>query len=224
VDAAHGGAACLSRKYRHLVAGLDQADSLVWDAHKMLFVPALCAFVFYRDRDHRFEAFRQDAPYLFDPSAPGLADYDSGMLTPECTKRAAVFGLWGTWSLFGRRLFEDLVDTAFDLGRAFYGRLRDAPDFEPLHEPECNIVAFRYVPDALRNAPEEQIARFLLELRRELIRSGEYYIVQARIDGQQALRVTIINPLTTMDHLDGLLDAIRRTGGKVLNSPAAGNA
>ena len=75
VDAAHGGAACLSPKYRHLVAGLHRADSVVWDAHKMLFMPGLCAFLFYRNRAHKFEAFRQDAPYLFDPAAPGLAEY-----------------------------------------------------------------------------------------------------------------------------------------------------
>lgn len=216
VDAAHGGAACLSRKYRHLVAGLDQADSLVMDAHKMMFVPALCAFVFYRNKEHRFETFRQDAPYLFDPSAPGLAEYDSGMLTAECTKRAATFGLWGTWSLFGPRLFEDMVDQTFDLGREFYEMLVEAPDFEPVHEPECNIVAFRYIPDELRDAPEERLAQFLFDLRRDLIRSGEFYIVQATIAGRQTLRVTIINPLTTRDHLSGLMDALRRRGSKLL--------
>ena len=71
VDAAHGGSACVSPRYRHLVAGLDRADSVVWDAHKMLFMPALCAFVFFRDKAHRFEAFRQEAPYLFDPDGAG---------------------------------------------------------------------------------------------------------------------------------------------------------
>ena len=218
VDAAHGGAACLSRKYRHLVAGLDQADSLVMDAHKMLFVPALCAFVFYRNRDHRFETFRQDAPYLFDPSAPGLAEYDSGMLTPECTKRAATYGLWGTWALFGQQLFEDMVDQTFDLGHTFYEMLTDAPDFEPLHVPECNIVAFRHIPDAMRGESEERLAQFLFELRRELIHSGEFYIVQANVGGLQALRVTIINPLTTADHLAGLLEAIRRIGRQLLTA------
>lgn len=218
VDAAHGGAACLSDKYRHLTAGLELADSVVADAHKMMFVPALCAFVFYRNRDHRFEAFRQDAPYLFDPSSPGLAEYDSGMLTPECTKRAACFGLWGIWSLFGQQLFSDMVSSTLDLGRVFYEKLLDASDFEPLHEPQCNIVAFQYVPDELRNAPPEQLNQFLLQLRHDLIRSGEFYIVQANIDGRQALRVTIINPLTTAGHLDNLLDAIRRTGRKVLSS------
>ena len=146
VDAAHGGAALLSDRHRHLVAGLEQADSVVWDAHKMLFVPALCAFVFYRDRAHVFEAFRQDAPYLFDPAAPGLADYDSGLRTVECTKRAAAFGLWGVWSLFGPQLFADMVDVTFALGRTLYEKLSAADDFVPLHEPQCNIVVFRHVP------------------------------------------------------------------------------
>ena len=131
IDAAHGGAACLSARYRRLVAGLHGADSLVWDAHKMLFVPALCGFVFYRNRAHRFEAFRQDAPYLFDPTAPGMAEYDSALRTIECTKRAAVFGLWGLWSLFGPQLFADLVDVTFGMGRLFFESSRRRPTSSP---------------------------------------------------------------------------------------------
>ncbi len=99
VDAAHGGGLLMSRRYRARLAGIERADSVVWDAHKMLFVPALCAAVLYRNHEHRFETFRQNAPYLFDPSMPGMADIDSGMRTVECTKRATGFGLWGLWSL-----------------------------------------------------------------------------------------------------------------------------
>jgi L-2,4-diaminobutyrate decarboxylase len=212
VDAAHGGSACFSRRYRHLVAGIDRCDSMIWDAHKMLFVPALCAFVFYRNAEQRFEAFQQSAPYLFDPSAPGIADYDSALKTVECTKRAAAFGLWGTWSLFGPQLFEDMVDVTFDMGRIFYEKLQAASDFEPLHEPQCNIVAFRYLPDALRHAQPETIGQFQRDLRRRLIKSGEFYLVQTTLEGMAALRVTIINPLTRPEHLDALLDALRYHG------------
>jgi L-2,4-diaminobutyrate decarboxylase len=215
VDAAHGGAACLSPRYRHLVAGLERADSLIWDAHKMLFVPALCAFVFYRDGNNRFDAFQQDAPYLFDPTAPGLADFDSGLRTVECTKRAAAFGLWGAWSLFGPQFFTDLVETTFDLGRSFYEKLRAEPDFLPLHEPQCNIVVFRHVPAKLRDAPADALGRYQLDLRRKLIESGQFYIVSTQIDGVGALRVTIINPLTTAGHLDELLNAIREAGKEI---------
>ncbi len=218
VDAAHGGAACFSPKYRHLVNGLELADSLIWDAHKMLFVPALCAFVFYKNKEHRFEAFRQDAPYLFDPSAPGLADFDSGLMTIECTKRAAAFGLWGVWSLFGPQLFADMVDVTFDLGRTFYEKLTDAADFQPLHEPECNIVVFRHVPQELQDAAPERLGQFQLDLRREIIRSGEFYIVATKVKGIGALRFTIINPLTEARHLDRLMDTLRKMGRQLLEA------
>jgi L-2,4-diaminobutyrate decarboxylase len=221
VDAAHGGAACLSPRYRHLVAGLHRADSVVWDAHKMLFSPALCAFVFYRQAAHKFEAFRQDAPYLFDPAAPGLAEFDSALRTVECTKRAAVFGLWGVWSLFGPQLFADMVETTFAMGQVFHEKLSAAPDFIPLHEPQCNIVVFRHVPEALRDATADVLGRFQFELRRRVIESGEFYIVSTKIDGVGALRVTIINPLTGPEHLDRLLDAIREAGQRLLREPAA---
>jgi L-2,4-diaminobutyrate decarboxylase len=212
VDAAHGGAAAFSDRHRHLVAGLEQADSFICDAHKMMFVPALCAFVFYRNRDHRFEAFRQEAPYLFDPSAPGMAEYDSGLMTIECTKRAAAYGLWGVWSLFGRQLFADMVNVTFDLGRRFYEILREADDFEPLHTPECNIVVFRYVPAKWKGSSPAEIGEFNRRLRRRLIESGQFYIVQTTIDGIGALRVTIINPLTTESDLRELMETLRRLG------------
>jgi L-2,4-diaminobutyrate decarboxylase len=212
VDAAHGGSACLSARHRHLVAGLDRADSVVWDAHKMLFVPALCAFVFYRKGTNKYEAFRQDAPYLFDPAAPGVAEFDSALRTVECTKRAAVFGLWGVWSLLGPQLFADMVDITFAMGRTFHEKLSAAPDFLPLHEPQCNIVVFRYVPERLRGAPPEVLGQFQFELRRRVIESGRFYIVSTKIDGVGALRVTIINPLTRPEHLDELMATIRELG------------
>jgi L-2,4-diaminobutyrate decarboxylase len=216
VDAAHGGAALFSPRYRHLLDGLELTDSLIWDAHKMLFVPGLCAFVFYRHGGHKFETFRQDAPYLFDPSAPGLAEFDSGLRTVECTKRAAAFGLWGVWALFGPQLFADLVDVTFARARQLYEKLEAADDFEPVHEPQCNIVVFRHLPAALRDAGPERVGQFQLELRRRLIESGEFYIVSTRIDGMGALRGTVINPLTTEAHLDRLLDAIREHGRRML--------
>ncbi|MSR58902.1 MAG: aminotransferase class I/II-fold pyridoxal phosphate-dependent enzyme [Planctomycetaceae bacterium] len=216
VDAAHGGAALLSRRHRHLVAGLERADSLTWDAHKMLFVPALCAFLFYKDKRHSYEAFRQNAPYLFDPSMPGLAEFDSGLRTVECTKRAAALALWGVWSLFGPQLFADLVDVTFDLGRKLYARLVDAPDFVALHEPQCNIVMFRHVPAALQDAPPERIGEFQWLLRKAVVQSGQYYLVPAAWNGVATLRCTLINPLTTEADLDGLLTALREAGKVIL--------
>jgi L-2,4-diaminobutyrate decarboxylase len=212
VDAAHGGALAFSCRHRHLLAGIERADSVVCDAHKMMFMPALCAMLFYRDRQHRFATFHQDAPYLFDPAAPELAEYDSGVVALECTKRAAALGLWGIWSLFGPQLFADLVDVTIDLAQQLHALVVAADDFEALHEPQCNIVAFRYLPPELRSAPPDVIDGLQLRLRRAVVESGEFYLVQSRIDGRPVLRTTIINPLTTKEDLSALLECLRRHG------------
>jgi len=215
VDAAHGGAACLSAKHRHLVRGLELADSVVCDAHKMMFMPALCALVFYRQKEHRFATFEQSAPYLFDPSAPGLAEYDNGMVNLECTKRAAAMGLWGVWSTFGNRLFEALVDSTFERAQQLYELLEETEDFEVFCKPECNIVVYRYLPAEIRDRPAGEIDQFQFRLRRTVIESGEYYLVQTNLDGRSYLRSTVINPLTTEEHLRGLLDCLRGVGRRL---------
>jgi L-2,4-diaminobutyrate decarboxylase len=216
VDAAHGGALAFSARHRHLIAGLDRADSVVADAHKMMFMPALCAMLFYRDRRHRLATFHQDAPYLFDPTAPYLADYDSGIVNLECTKRAAAFSVWGVWSLFGEQLFGDMVDVTIDTARQLYEMLLAADDFETLHEPECNIVAFRYLPPEMRGATPDEVSQLQWRVRRAVIESGEFYLVQSRIDGVPALRTTIMNPLTTADDLAALLECLRRHGRRLI--------
>lgn len=218
VDAAHGGAACLSGTHRHLLEGLELADSVVCDAHKMLFIPALCALVFYRNREHRFATFEQTAPYLFDPSALGMAEYDNGMINVECTKRAAAMGLWGVWSMFGQRLFEALVDTTFSMGRLFYELLEEAADFETFCRPECNIVVFRYLPPELEGRLDKEIDDFQLELRRSVVQSGDFYLVQTRIDGRSYLRATLINPLTGEEDLQALIKCLRSQGQDLLHS------
>jgi L-2,4-diaminobutyrate decarboxylase len=65
----------------------------------------------------------------------------------------------------------------------------------------------------------DRVGDFQLELRRRLIESGDFYIVPSKHQGAGALRVTIINPLTTPSHLDQLMHALRRHGRELLDSP-----
>lgn len=216
VDAAHGGSVLMSKQHRHLLKGIDRADSLVWDAHKMMFVPALCAAVLFKSRNHRFKTFEQDAPYLFDRNNPGMAEYDNGVRTVECTKRALGFGLWGLWSMFGETLFEHLVDRTFELCQYMYNWIDDSGDFQAMHRPDCNILVFRHVPAKLTQAAPETINQFQRMLRAELVQSGDFYIVQTTIEGNLCLRACIMNPLTTPAKLNELLLRIRQIGVECL--------
>ncbi len=221
VDAAHGGSVIFSDRHRQLLRGIERADSIVWDAHKMMFVPALCTAVLYRNREVRFQTFAQDAPYLFDPSSPGMADIDSGMRTVECTKRAAGFGLWGLWSLFGEQIFADLVDQVLERSQQFHRMLQEADDFESCNDPACNILTFRYCPD-WPGASDPELNWLQREIRTRLIRSGEFYIVQTSLEQTVVLRTTVMNPLTTTSDFGDLLDAVRRTGKQILGERSAG--
>jgi L-2,4-diaminobutyrate decarboxylase len=212
VDAAHGGAVCFSKRHRHLVDGLELADSIVVDAHKMMFLPAVCAMVFFKDKKHRFTAFEQSAPYLFDPSAPDMAEFDNAVVTFECTKRAAALGLWGLWSMFGPELFEAMIDQTIDVALLFHQKLVADESFEAWIKPTCNIVVYRYLPIALREANPEQIDQLQLRLRRRLLEQGAAYLTQTRMDGRIYLRSTIMNPLTDSDALDRILQAMRESG------------
>ena len=219
VDAAHGGGVLMSDTHRHLAEGIDRADSVVWDAHKMLFVPALCAAVLYRESKHQFAAFQQNAPYLFHSDDADVAAYDSGIRTVECTKRSCGFGLWGAWSLYGREVFEQIVDKVFALAAIVSDELDSADDFERPFHRDANIIVYRHLPDAVQSMAVEDQNRFQFQLREQLVKSGEFYIVQTVIDDVAYLRMVVMNPMTTVEGLIRLLDTLRKLGQQLLQSP-----
>ena len=208
VDGAHGAAAALSPKHRGLVAGIGRADSVVWDAHKMLLIPALVTAVLFRDARHSWEPFAEEAPYLFPDRnrEAGAEWFDVAHRTLECTKRMMAFELYAVLAAWGPALLGDYVTRCFDLGRRFGELLEETPDFELPVFPEANIVCFRYVPlgrDDDLDAVQERVRRRLLE-------DGSFYLVQTRLDGAVHLRTTLIHPRTGESDLVELLDAIRR--------------
>lgn len=240
VDGAHGAAAALSPRYRHLVAGIERADSVVLDAHKMLLQPALLTLVLFRDGRDSYATFAQRASYLFtepapesDPAPaqrPGPAAaqamtahamtahewWNPGLRTLECTKKMMILKLFVSLSQYGTRLFSDYITATFDLARAFADRLRAAGDFTVAVAPEANIVCFRYTPPAGDGAhPASQADGDALQekIRQRLLTDGSFYLVKTRLPTGVHLRTTLINPLTTLAELDALLAAIRGAAG-----------
>ncbi|MGC6443020.1 MAG: pyridoxal phosphate-dependent decarboxylase family protein [Rubripirellula sp.] len=215
VDAAHGGALGFSESHRSKLDGLELADSVVVDAHKMLFVPAVCAMLFFKEPENQFAAFDQNAPYLFDPSEPTLARYDNAVVTLECTKRASAIGLWGVWSIFGKAFFGALIDRVITRASELFQRLEQADDFEVWGRPECNIVLFSYRGNSLDREGRTWDEAFQLRLRRRLLEMGRGYLTQTKVAGRLYLRATIMNPMMTEYDLDHLLDEIRQAASEI---------
>lgn len=206
VDGAHGASAALSPKLRHLVDGIERADSVVWDAHKLLGVPSLSTAVLFREGRRSHEAFAQEASYLFDTSVQDNW-WDGGRRTLECTRRTLALPLYTVLACYGEPALIDHVETLHDLARRFASTLREQDDFELGHEPESNIVCFRYTPGGSED-PDALQAR----VRESVVASGAFYLVRTTLADGVYLRVTLMNPRTDDERLRGLLDAIRRAG------------
>ncbi|HEX4922709.1 MAG TPA: pyridoxal-dependent decarboxylase, partial [Bdellovibrionales bacterium] len=199
----------LSKRHRHLLKGVEHSDSLTWDAHKMMFVPSLCTFLLYKDKARSFEVFSQDAPYLLASEDPLEVDCDSARRAIECTKRPLSVAAWALWSIYGESFIASCIDKTIDTARVLHGLIAESGDFMALHEPECNIVCFRYEPSHIRGRPPEELSAYQSEIRKRVLERGDFYITGTRLDGIYALRVTVMNPETGEAELKGLLNHIR---------------
>lgn len=215
-DAAHGAPAILSPKYRGLLRGIERADSVVWDAHKMMMMPALATAVLFRDERNAYHAFAQHASYLFAEKSPEAEAHNLGTRTLECTKRMIGFKLYAALSVFGTDFFGEYLTRSFDLARRFAETIKSAPDFELAVEPEANIVCFRYAPKIagadgrLAGAPTpEALDALQLRIRRSVNERGTFYLVQTRLPAGLFLRSALMNPFITDAGLGEMLDALR---------------
>src|SRR5205823_3523239 len=105
VDGAHGASAALSARHRGLLAGIERADSVVWDAHKMMLMPALLTAVLFRDGRRSYSAFAQEASYLFAEGPAEAEWFNTGQRTLECTKRMMSLKLYASLLCHGTGLF-----------------------------------------------------------------------------------------------------------------------
>ncbi len=206
VDGAHGAGVLFSSKYRHLLNGIDRADSVIIDFHKMLMTPKLVTAVLFRKAAHSYQTFSQKASYLWDKDE-GKEWYNLARRTFELTKSFMSIKVYALWRTFGSGLFEEYVNRQYDLARSFARLIAQQSDFEILLEnPESNIVCFRY---SEMGWDEQEKESFNIRVREAITKDGEFFIVQTRIKGSLYLRTTLMNPYTTEKELEGLLQKIR---------------
>ncbi len=205
IDGAHGGAAIFSRQYKNLLNGIDMADSVIIDTHKMMMTPALSTVVLFKDKKTGNQTFHQKAQYLFEDNAIEEQWYNGGLRTFECTKFMMCLKFYVLWKTFGVEVFEENIDCLYGLGESFAKMIKQHKDFELALQPQTNIVCFRYVKQGFN---EQQLNEINKTIRQKLLEDSEFYIVQTVLNETHYLRVTLMNPMTTEVHLHNLLKKI----------------
>jgi L-2,4-diaminobutyrate decarboxylase len=207
VDAAHGGSALLSDRHRHRLRGIEHADSVAWDPHKMMLLPIPCSAVLVRHEARLDTAFAQSAPYLF-RSGGAERSADQGVRSFACSRRFEALKLWVALQRYGTDGIGALYDRLCRMAASLHERIVHHPAFEAEHEPESNILCFRW--NAAADTAEADLDSFNLALRERWNASGAGWITTTVLGGRRVLRVTIMNPRTTEQHLDMLLDGLDR--------------
>lgn len=217
VDGAHGAAVAFCPELRDRLAGIERADSVILDFHKLLLTPALATTVIFRERSDSWAAFHQRAQYLWDEKATDEW-HNVGRRSFECTKLSLSVKIAALWRCHGEELLAENVRTVHALARTFAARLRARPPFEVAVEPESNIVCFRLRPPGLGDA---EIDALNAGIRCRIVGTGKFYLVQTVLRGRTWLRTALMNPFTQPAHLDALLDAVEAAGDFPATAPAA---
>lgn len=200
VDGAHGASALVSPTLRRLLDGVELADSLVWDAHKMLQTPTVCAAVLVRDGRTLDHAFQEEASYLFhDKDQPGI---DLLHRTVECTKAALGLRLFLVLAAEGEAGIARHVEGCYARAGAAARQIAATPGFRVAASPQANIVCFRW-ERAGGTATDDDAD--LLDLRRTLLAEGDFYLSSTLYRGQRWLRLVFMNPAAPTASLDRLL-------------------
>ena len=208
VDGAHGMGVLFSEKYKSRVKGIERADSVVIDFHKMFLVPALNTLVMFRNGEKSYETFAQKASYLFQKSQTNVW-YNSAIRTIECTKSALGIIAYTALKYYGKNYYKEYIDSRYDLAATFAMMIKSVRQFELAVEPESNIVCFRFAPEGHNNLTLNKINS---SIRDKIIKEGSFYIVQTELDGKIWIRLTIINPITSENDLKNLLRRITEIG------------
>ena len=212
VDGAHGGAVVYSKKYKSLAKGIEKADSVVIDGHKMMMMPSIMTFLAFKNKIHSYQTFSQKAQYLWENSEDEEW-YNYAKRTFECTKSMMSIQFYLVKQAYGDSIFEEYVDTLYDLGQIFYEMVEDEAHLESFLKPDANIVCFRYVDP---NLHQDEINKINQQIRKAILEDGRFYIVQTLLQGKHYLRVTLMNPFTAQKEIKELLKTVLTLGEKFI--------
>lgn len=207
VDAAYGCGLLVSPRRRHLLDGIELADSVTVDFHKSFFQPIGSSALLVRNGD-AFAHVTHHADYL-NPAAQAGTVPNQVDKSLQTTRRFDALKLWVTLRALGAEgigaLFDEVVDLAAGAGEL----VEASPSLRLAAPVQLSTVVFRFVPpgheprdlDALNDG-----------IRRDLQASGEAMVAATTMSGRRHLKLTLLNPRTTLADVEAILAAVVARG------------
>lgn len=218
VDAAWGGPTLFSKTHRHLLKGVERADSLTIDAHKQLYVPMGAGMVLFKD-PHALTAIEHHANYILRHGSKDLGSH-----TLEGSRPGKAMLVHAGLSIIGRKGYELLIDLGIEKAHRFAELINKHQNFELITAPELNILTYRYNPAWLQKKLSTLDQKQLVEVNQHLDmitqevqkrqrEAGKTFVSRTRLRSARypdtqisVFRSVLANPLTTEDILAAVLE------------------
>ncbi|MDW4573718.1 pyridoxal-dependent decarboxylase [Microbacterium sp. M3] len=202
VDAAYGGGLLVSPRRRHLLDGVERARSVTVDFHKTFFQPVSSSAILVREpRDLAAGAWHADYLNPLENDEPNQVD-----VSLQTTRRFDALKLWVTLRALGADRIGELFDTVIDLAATVGDEIAADPELELVGRTQLSTVLFRVRPAGAGDATQDAL---VAGVRRVLFESGRALVAKTVIEGRPCLKLTLLNPATTLDDVRRILAMVK---------------
>jgi aromatic-L-amino-acid decarboxylase len=207
VDAAMAGTAAILPEMRHILDGVELADSFLFNPHKWMFTNVDCTAYFCRQSSILISTFKVMPEYLKTNADKLVNNYrDWGI---PLGRRFRALKLWFVMRSFGVAGLQKKVREHIALAGELAFWIGNHPEFEILAPVSLNLVCFRYRPSQ-RPCSEEEMGQINKALMDKLNQSGEMFLTHTELKGKFALRLCVGQTNTTREHVEKAWERILR--------------
>jgi aromatic-L-amino-acid decarboxylase len=209
IDGAYGAGLALLPEQKWVTAGWSEADSLVVNPHKMLFVPLDFSVLYVRDLERLRRVFTLVPEYLRGDTVEAEKNYmDYGV---QLGRRFRALKAWVVWRAFGREGLVARIRDHLRLARLFADWIGTDKRFELSAPVVMGVVCFRFKG----GGDDQKTDGINSEIVERINSSGRAYLTQTKLRGRTVMRIGLGNVLTTEQHLRNVWEFIQNTASEL---------
>lgn len=200
VDGAFGGSVIFSKKYKHLIKGVEKADSFSFNPHKLLGTPLATSLIVVKKQQYLYDSFANEASYLYQTDGDEL---NMGKISIQCGRRNDALKFWTLWKSVGTSGLEKIIDNHFYLANKARDYVANNPNYKLYSFEDSVCVCFNY-----KGIPAEKICN-------ELYESNEMMVGYGKFKEDVFIRMVFVNPESTDAELDNFFNVLESFSDKL---------
>jgi glutamate/tyrosine decarboxylase-like PLP-dependent enzyme len=217
-DAAYGGGMLLSHEFALRGTGLELADSITIDPHKWFYAPLDAGAVLVKDAKRLTVSFGMKPAYLTDEMDGAEERYQYYVHGFEQSRRFRSLKVWMSFKRYGVRQIGEWIDSNVRQARHLYSLVENDPEFEAASLPPMSAICIRYLGQGANRTNEKQLHA---EVAERVEKSGKFWIGTTELKGRMWFRINPVNFRTREEHMEQLLELLRKECQGVLTGSNA---